>query len=350
MTQPLIPFPVRVIVPAYKASDTIHICLEHIFKALTSFADAEVYVVTHKTNISTQSDLRLHIIDSAKPLNAGEARNLGAQDCGNRLLLFVDADVLVYPDTFVALTAPIRQCIADATVGNYATDAEGTKFYQDYKKLYIHQAYAREGYITNEFWTAIAAIRGQVFHAVGAFSTSFALKGGEDTEIGMRITNSGYRIYAVASAQGSHLKTFTFSSLVENDFIKGTRTIVLALQRKTPLSENRHAKKSDQLAVALACLIMAMLPAAMPLPWLLLGLPLLLAAYVYSRGSFLQLCIPKGIWFTIRAIAMSWILDLVRAVAVFYGVVRYSLSKAPVVQAPTPAVVALPPGREPMRA
>lgn len=350
MTQPLIPFPVRVIVPAYKANATIHICLQHIFKALTSFADAEVFVVTHKTTIRNFSDDRLHIIDSAKPLNAGEARNVGAQDCGNRILLFVDADVLVHADTFVALTAPIRQGIADATVGNYATDVYGNAFYQKYKKLYIHQAYAREGFITNEFWTAIAAIHGNVFHAVGAFSTTFAFKGGEDTEIGMRITNSGFRIYAVATAQGSHLKTFTFSSLVENDFIKGTRTVVLALQRKTPLSENRHAKKSDQHAVALACLMLILIPAASLVPWLILFMPLLVAGYIYSRGSFVILCIREGMWFTIRALIMSWTLDLVRAASVAFGSGIYFLRKAPAVKAPASAVVTLQPGQEPLRA
>lgn len=315
--------PIRIVIPAYKASDTIDACLRHVLAACDQCTDAEVVVVSYKTTITHPFDHRVHIIESARPLNAGEARNAGSKFCGDRILVFVDADVLILPGSLPALLQPIRAQIADATVGNYATDMISRKFFQNYKKLYIHQAYARDGVIANEFWTAYSAIRGQAFDAVGGFSTSFTFKGGEDTEIGIRLSANGFRIYAVAAALGQHLKEFTFRSLVENDLIKGSRTIYLSLQRRLPLSENRHAKKSDQYAVMAACVIALIACLGLWMHWIWLFLPFTMGVYLMTRTTFFMACSRQGNLFLLRAACMAWVLDIVRACSVVNGILVY---------------------------
>ncbi|MBK9454090.1 MAG: glycosyltransferase [Bacteroidetes bacterium] len=319
-TLPLITTPVRVVIPAFKATNTINACLNNILIACNNFKDIEVVVVAFETRISIPFNAHLRIIELAKPLNAGEARNLGAADCNNRILVFVDADVLIDPSSLHILINPIIKGNADATVGNYATDLMNNKFFQNYKKLYINQAYAADGYITNEFWTAYAAISGKAFLKVGQFSEKFRFKGGEDTEIGVRLSTMKFKIYAVAGVYGKHLKDFTFASLIKNDFIKGSRTIFLALHRKMPLQENRHAKKSDQLAVAAACGLILLFTIGTLLHWVWLFMPLLLAVYIASRFNFMSACVKQGAWFTIRAFAMAWLLDIVRATSILNGI------------------------------
>lgn len=326
-TQTQITTPVRVVIPAYKAGDCINACLQNVLTACNYFTDIEVVVVAYDTIININFDHRLQIIEPGKPLNAGEARNLGALNSNNRIIVFIDADVLIDPESLPKLLQPIINGEADATVGNYATNLISNKFFQNYKKLYIHQAYAREGYITNEFWTAYAAISHKAFFTVGGFSEQFKFKGGEDTEIGVRLTARSFKIYAVANVFGNHLKEFTFGSLVSNDFVKGSRTVFLALNRKMSLQENRHAKKSDQVAVALACLIALFIIGGGILHWIWLFLPLLMAMYIGSRFNFLSACSKQGAWFFIRACSMAWLLDIVRAASIANGMAIYFLTK-----------------------
>lgn len=328
----LITHPVRIVVPAYKATDTIDTCITHILQACTALSDVEIVIVSHQTTIQLPPDRRVHIIHSEKALNAGEARNAGARYCGDRILVFVDADVLIDRDALIALLQPILDGTADATVGNYATDLISKQFYQNYKKIYIHQAYAREGYMYNEFWTAFSAITGKCFANLGGFSAEFSHKGGEDTELGIRLSEDGYRIYAVSKAQGRHLKTFTFWSLVRNDLDKGTRTICLALNRRTPLHQNRHAGKSDQLAVGLACLLPVLSGMILFFLWPVVFLPMWLALYVGSRGTFFLRCLSNGIPFTTGAIGLSWVLDIVRAISVFNGFRLHLLNRSAMAQ------------------
>ncbi len=315
--------PIRIVIPAYKASDSINACLKNALMACNYFTDIEVVVVAYETKINLPFDHRLRIIEPHKPLNAGAARNLGAFNCNNRILVFIDADVLIDPYSLPLLLSPIINGEADATVGNYATDLMSNKFFQNYKKLYINQAYAANGYITNEFWTAYAAISSKAFAKVAGFSEQFRFKGGEDTEIGVRLTAMHFKIYAVADVFGNHLKEFTFASLVNNDFVKGSRTVFLALHRKMPLKENRHAKKSDQLAVVTACLLSIFFAAGMLLHWIWLFMPLVLTLYIASRFNFMRVCASQGAWFALRALAMAWLLDIVRAASIINGVLVF---------------------------
>jgi len=315
--------PVRIVIPAFKASDSINACLKNALMACKYFTDIEVVVVAYETKINLAFNRRLRILELPKPLNAGEARNLGAFNCNNRILVFIDADVLIDPYSLPLLLSPIISGEAHATVGNYATDLLDNKFFQNYKKLYINQAYAADGFITNEFWTAYAAISSKAFIKVGGFSEQFRFKGGEDTEIGVRLSAMQFKIYAVAGVFGKHLKEFTFSSLIKNDFIKGSRTIFLALHRKMPLKENRHAKKSDQLAVAAACLLVMFLLSGILLHWVWLFLPLIFSIYIASRFRFMIKCAKQGVWFALRALAMAWWLDIVRALSIINGILIF---------------------------
>ncbi len=315
---------VRIIIPSYKASETINICLLNVLQACDKITHVKIIVVAFDTVINIPTDPRVHIIQLAKALNAGEARNLGAAHSSDCILVFIDADVLIEPDSLSTLITPIMEGDTDAAVGNYSVEVLEKKFFQNYKKLYINQTYAKQGYITNEFWTAYSAISSKAFAAVGKFSPEFQCKGGEDTEIGIRLTANKYRIYAVAGVFGKHLKEFTFGSLVNNDFVKGSRTVFLSLNKKMSLKDNRHAKKSDQLAVASACFLALLLVSGMFMHWIWLFVPLCSGIYITSRFTFFHNCVQHGFGFVSRAILLAWFLDIVRALSISNGIRMYA--------------------------
>lgn len=314
---------IRVIIPAYCAGEELQLCVNRIESELSKFPDSEIVVVSYNSKLQVTNKSKTQVIVLYSPLNAGEARNLGAENCENCILVFVDADVIIETNSLRKLLHPLFQGTADATVGNYSIDMQHGKFFQNYKKLYINDAYSKKGFIENEFWTGYSAIQGNVFQAIEGFSESFCHKGGEDTEIGIRLTKNNYRIYAVAEACGIHLKHYNFISLLKNDFDKGTRTIVLSLRQKTKLKTNRHAKKSDQYAVLLAFFITCITVCSVFSPPLLASLPLLIIGYFFTRHVFFDKCLEVGTWFFIRSIFLAYTLDIVRGFSVVYGILKY---------------------------
>jgi GT2 family glycosyltransferase len=91
-----------------------------------------------------------------------------------------------------------------------------------YKQLYTSSIYNRRGgYLRNEFWTAIGAIAAQIFHRVGGFDAGFPSAVGEDTELGCRLSQHGYRTLSIPDAQGRHLHAQTLRRIILNDWRKG---------------------------------------------------------------------------------------------------------------------------------
>ncbi len=318
---------IRVIIPAYKEKSFIQVCLNKIIQELSEFPDAEVVIISYKSEFTLLCNNKIRIVDLRIPLNAGEARNLGTENAGENILVFIDADVLVETGAIKKIVEPILTGKADATVGNYSKDIIGSNFFQNYKKTYINAAYSHAGYIENEFWTAFSAIKATTFRQVNGFSDKFKLKGGEDTEIGIRLTKNQNKIYAVADACGKHLKNYNFTSLIKNDFDKGTRTVMLSLKQKVKLNHNRHAKRTDQLAVATACLSLAAAMLIFINSLLSLVVPVLLSGYFFTRKNFFIACYKNGLWFFIRSFFTAFVLDIVRAYALINGVIKYHVAK-----------------------
>src|SRR5262249_43178948 len=159
---------------------------------------------------------------------------LGASKFAGDVLVFLDSDVLVERRAIERLVVAIRSGSAEAVVGSYSDDLEGLNFWEAYKQLYVSNAYSRrQGYLLGEFWTALSAFKNCVFSDLGGFSTAFAGATGEDTELGQRLTQHGYRILAVPEARGKHLKKLNLPALIRNDFRKGMTSFHLLLANKS---------------------------------------------------------------------------------------------------------------------
>jgi MoaA/NifB/PqqE/SkfB family radical SAM enzyme/GT2 family glycosyltransferase len=264
--------PVLVIIPAHQADRTLSACVAALH-ASRSVQRLETLVV-HDDNGVGQEELKVRQVRSPVRDSAAAARNCGAAELRQGILVFLDADVLVDAETIRRLIEPIVSGEADATVGNYSLDVEGLNFLQSYKQLHIATVYGRRsGYLKNEFWTAIGAVRAEAFHQVGGFNPSFRGACGEDTELGQRLTAAGFSVLSVPGATGRHLHEFTLSKLLRNDFRKGTQTILNALRHRNPLSDYRHSARPERVAVLCAAMLPAMLLLAGLLPAaVLLGL------------------------------------------------------------------------------
>ena len=321
--------PLLIVIPARRALNTLPQCLTAV-RDSTSDISLEV-VVVDDDDLDNRLEERLtefniRVLRSSRPGSAAAARNLGASLLKEGILIFLDADVILNYQTIRRLIEPIRTGQAEATVGNYSRQVQGMTFLQQYKQLYISTVYGRErGYLGNEFWTAIGAIRADVFHRLNGFNPNYQGAGGEDTDMGHRLTQAGYRIISVPEATGVHLHHYTLSGLARNDFRKGIEILLCSLRNRGSVNDNRHSSPYDVLAVCCAYLIVFSLAPAALLPGLgglrLLPIPILLA-WASFRSDLFRSFVHRGGIFLARAVPLALLLDLVRGLCVIWVVVR----------------------------
>jgi hypothetical protein len=208
---------VSVIVPATRAAPTLARCLAAIDAARA--ADDEVIVVT-----------------DGVPEGPAGARNRGAAEASNEILVFVDADVEVRADAF----ALVRERFAadpglTAVFGSYDDDPEARDVVSMFRNLLHHHVHHGAAGSVGSFWTGLGAVRRAAFEEVGGFDMRRVSV--EDIELGARLCGAG-RIELDPSIQGKHLKRWTLLSMVRTDLThRGIPWTRLALRGRATRSE-----------------------------------------------------------------------------------------------------------------
>jgi glycosyltransferase involved in cell wall biosynthesis len=318
---------VRIVIPAFRATDKIRDTVVAVLKSRGNL-QFEIVVVDDGDNVDlekTLSGLPISIISTGGSGSAAVARNAGAGGFDGAYIVFVDSDVSVSEFCIDCLLRPMQSNQADATVGNYSKNVAGLSFASRYKQLYISRVYERRpGYLTNEFWTAAAAIDAAVFRRLNGFDPCFKGAGGEDTELGVRLTSNGYRVLAVPEALSDHRHAITFWQLLKNDWRKGMLTMNCFFHGEG-VFHNRHATRRDIIAVGLADIALAILFVA-PVFHSFVGRPLALIliftllGYVTFRADILRVFLSQGMVFVVRAFGAMFLLDLIRSACFAAGI------------------------------
>ncbi|MEO6223606.1 MAG: glycosyltransferase [Vicinamibacterales bacterium] len=172
---------------------------------------------------------------SAGPRGPGHARNVGAAAAGGDVLLFVDADVLIRPDTLKKVAeAFAAHPDIDAVFGSYDDEPATPDFISQFKNLLHHFVHQQAKSEAETFWSGCGAVRRRVFMDSGGFDDKrYTRPSIEDIELGYRLRASGHRIMLSKSIQVKHLKRWTLRGLVSTDiFDRGVPWTVLILERR----------------------------------------------------------------------------------------------------------------------
>ncbi len=332
---------VRIIIPTFRSKAVLASCLKAIPQALYPhpLSNVEIVVVnngqsphllelldTLRTTALQSIKLTMLIADSVQ--SAAFARNAGAENFQDGIIIFLDDDVLCEPHALQLLIAPILEGRSDAAVGNYSSDVHGLRFPQKFKQLYIHHVYSRFQGCIAEFWTAIGAVRADVFHQAHGFDIQHKGACGEDLDFGLRITNKGHTIWMQNDARGRHLHEFTLLGIIRNDYRKGIIAVYESLMNDVPFTSNRHASPKARLGVMTASAFVATIPVMAFHIWL--GLTLLAlcgTAWAVSRRDLLRLYHhAEGVVFVLQAACLMFALDVLRAICIPVAVLRWRIA------------------------
>lgn len=303
---------ISVIIPAYNATATLGRCLSAV---LTSdYPDFECLVVDDSSTdgsavMAEKLGARVLTLVGG-PYGPAYGRNQGALAARGDILFFVDADVLVRPDTLRQVAAAFADSPKVAAMfGGYDDHPESTAFVSQYKNLFhhfVHQQGAEEG---GTFWSGCGAIRRDVFIRMGGFDAArYPRPSIEDIELGARLRAAGYHIWLNKTVQVKHLKHWTVLGMVKTDvFDRGIPWTRLIL-REHYLPDDLNLRVSQRLSALLVCgmlglgLVLWVGPWALDGTWVIMALATVLGVIALNYRFYQFFLRERGFWFTLGVI------------------------------------------------
>jgi GT2 family glycosyltransferase len=221
------------------------------------------------------------------------------------VVVFVDSDVVVSPDTVARLGAVLaaRPDVA-AVFGSYDAEPRAPGLVSQYRNLLHHFVHQHGNPDASTFWAGCGAMRRSVFDAVGGFDESAHARAIEDIELGYRVRAAGHRIVLDRDIQVTHLKRWTLGSVAWTDaMLRALPWSRLVVRRRPPADLNISG--GQRLSVALTCLSLLLLAGALRWPTLLLpSIGGVLAVLVVNRRLLTFFARVRGRVFAIATIPL----------------------------------------------
>ncbi|MFN8624529.1 MAG: glycosyltransferase family A protein [Candidatus Binatia bacterium] len=331
-----------VIIPVHNGAHFLDRCLGSLGRS--RFGDYECIVVDDASTDASGAVALRHgasVVTLVRNGGPARARNVGAQRAGGEILLFLDADVRVHPETLARVDAHFRaHPTAAAVIGSYDDAPTAPGFVSQYKNLFHHYVHQTSRADAWTFWGGCGAIRRTVFLAAGGFDEWYRRPCVEDIALGFRLRTLGHRIDLEPTIQVTHLKRWTFWSLLRTDVLdRGIPWFRLMLADRT-MPADLNVTTTHRGSAALVCLtallagLVAMRaplvsagdPSLLPplLLWTVFAAALLL---VLNRDLYRFFARKRGLWFALRAVPMHWLYYGYCGVAVIAGLGLHLLDR-----------------------
>jgi len=314
---------ISIIIPAYNCENSIEELLKSIFVSdLTE--EKEIIVVNDGSTDATAERIRgypIKLISNEKNMGSAKARNQGAAQAKGDKIIFFDADVVLMPDTLSKLTNSFKAMPEEgALIGVYSKEPLNKGFLPAYKALLDYSHWLEAKKKISFFEPRCAIIRKETFNASGGFDESIKGANVEDYEFGYRLLKK-YNIYVDKTIQVGHRFPDRIGAIIRNFFQRGSSWVELFLQR------NKFDNIATTQRAAISCLSaflssVFLISFFLSKTFLLLGV-LFFAAYLYFyKNFFILVRREKNFSFTLRAIALQYILSIILVLAAIYALFR----------------------------
>lgn len=251
---------ITVIVPVYNGGTELPRCIDALLHAgvpserLVIVDDCSTDGVARQ--VASDHGTRYELMANG-PMGPALARNHGAMvSTDASLLLFVDADVIVQPDTvdrFVAVFDENPQ--VQAVFGSYDNHPDSPGVISQYKNLlhhYMHQTGSRQA---TTFWSGCGAVRREAFLSMGGFDPRYRKASIEDIDLGLRMTDAGYAVELRPEILCKHLKHWSLKGWLKTDiFSRAVPWTQLLIQRDNGVPNNLNLGYRERLTAACALL------------------------------------------------------------------------------------------------
>jgi glycosyltransferase involved in cell wall biosynthesis len=300
-----------VVIPVWNGIAYLEHCL-HALAASTRKPD-EIVVVNDGSDDDSAAVARAHggkvVCVAGGPLGPATARNRGVSASSGEIIVFIDCDVAVHPETLGLME---QQFLFNADLcglfGSYDDRPTEAGLISGYRNLLHHHVHQRSQREASTFWSGCGAIRREAFQAAGGFDETYRWTSIEDIELGLRLRRAGHRLLLCPEIQATHRKRWSLLQVVHTDVFHRAIpwTKLLLSQGSLPNDLNLRMENRVSAVAAWVLLLLLVFGAA--------SLPLLGAAVV--PGALLLACNwalyrlfhrRRGFLFLLGAISLHWL-------------------------------------------
>jgi glycosyltransferase involved in cell wall biosynthesis len=253
---------ISIIIPVYNGKQVLNQCLEAVhasavYAAGKGSTEVECIVVDDGSTDGTPEVAGLYpcklIALEGGPFGPAHARNQGAQAASGDLLFFIDADVLIQPDTLVRVVDAFQKMPGIAALfGSYDETPASGEFLSQYKNLLHHFVHQQAHQDAATFWSGCGAIRRSIFLELGGFdATRYPKPSIEDIDLGYRLKAAGYKILLDKEIQVKHLKRWSLASLIKTDILHRAIPWTMLIMQHKSLPNDLNLKLSQRLSTVL---------------------------------------------------------------------------------------------------
>lgn len=325
------PLALSVIVPARNGADTLPSSLGALLRSDLPRAQWELIVVDDASTDATAQVAARYAdgvleLPGPRPFGPAYARNRGCDIARGELIVFVDADVCVHPDTLRKFVDLFHDDASlGAAFGSYDAAPPAPGLVSQYRNLLHHHVHQKSAGNAETFWAGCGAVRRTVFVDADMFDEwHYPRPQIEDVELGARICALGHRIVLRPDIQATHLKRWTLGGLLRTDLLdRGIPWTRLLVQQGTATRvATLNLRRVEKLKTVLVCaaIVCAMLGwAVRDAQWLIAAGASLLAVIVGSADLYACFARVRGVGFALAAIPLHLLYYATNGLSVCLG-------------------------------
>jgi glycosyltransferase involved in cell wall biosynthesis len=324
---------ISVIIPVKNGGAVFEECL--VALSASQGADYEIIVLNDASTDNTEEIAKkfsCRLVALPSSLGPSTARNRGAEIARGEILFFIDADIIVRPDTLQKVSNIFQDRDVVASTGVLSEHIRYSNFSSHYKNLWMRYSYLEMPDKVSLFYTSVAAIRRELFLRTGGFDTAYKRPSVEDTDFGQRLEMMGGTVHLKKDLEVEHVKYYSLGGLLKTDFFRSADMIKMTLRkglRHFLVGGNKTSVRSSFIAgVVLYCIVLMsilmgiLFPAMLNVSIVLSGI-FILSIYCLNHSFLRWLAVRGGWWFLVQSFLFI-VLDLsVVVVGVLYGVGDY---------------------------
>ncbi len=228
------------------------------------------------------------------PRGPAAARNFGAASAAGDILVFLDADVAVYPDTLSRMAAWLEtHADVDAVFGSYDASPDHPSLVSQYRNLLHHYVHQHSSGDAETFWAGCGAVRRSVFVAAGGFDERHRRASIEDIEFGDRLRAAGRRIALRPEIQVTHLKRWTLRQMVRSDIVDRAVPWTRLILERRRLPNTLNVTMRNRVSAGAAWTMLAALAASPAVPVVSWAALLGLAVLAGLNGRFYRFLLAR---------------------------------------------------------
>ena len=300
-----------VVIPVWNGTAHLGKCLEALEASIRK--PDEIVVVDDGSDDDSAAIARAHgrkvVCVAGGPRGPATARNRGVSACAGEIIVFIDCDVAVHPETLGLME---QQFMANPDLcglfGSYDDRPTQPGLISGYRNLLHHHVHQRSQREASTFWAGCGAIRREVFEAAEGFDETYRWASIEDIQLGLRLHRAGRRLLLCPEIQATHRKRWSFLQVIQTDVFRRAIpwTRLLLSQGSLPNDLNlRIENRVSAIAAWTLLLLLAFGAANPPVLWAaVVPVALLLACNWTLYRLFHR---RRGFLFSLGAIGLHWL-------------------------------------------